>query len=178
MNAKPNANKIANANVKAGAQGQADRSAVEQFLYLEARLQDEHRYDEWEALWTDDALYWVPAGGDDIDPSRQVSYIYDNRARIASRIRQLKTGQRHAQSPVSRMRRLISNVEVHAEDAQGVLVAESNFILVESRHARLVTWAGRTIHRLRSEGGSFRMCGKKVLLVNNDAPIPNMAFLI
>ena len=170
----------ASAGMQAGRDvaARTERDAVEQFLYLEARLQDEHRYGEWEALWTDDALYWVPAGGDDIDPSRQVSYVYDNRARIASRIRQLQTGQRHAQSPVSRMRRLISNVEVHAEDTQGVLVAESNFILIESRHARLVTWAGRTIHRLRSEGSSFRMCGKKVLLVNNDAPIPNMAFLI
>ncbi len=165
-------------NVKAGVQGQADRNVVEQFLYLEARLQDEHRYDEWEALWADDALYWVPAGGDDIDPSRQISYIYDNRARIASRIRQLKTGQRHAQAPVSRMRRLISNIETKPEDASGVLVVEANFLLVESRHARLVTWAGRTIYRLRPDGGSFKMSGKKVLLVNNDAPIPNMAFLI
>lgn len=162
----------------AGQAGQLDRGVIEQFLYLEARLQDEHRYDEWEALWADDALYWVPAGADDIDPSRQVSYIYDNRARIASRIRQLKTGQRHAQAPVSRMRRLISNVEVQPAAADGVVVVESNFMLIESRHARLVTWAGRTIHRLRSEAGGFRMSGKKVLLVNNDAPIPNMAFLI
>ena len=37
---------------------------VEQFVYREARLQDEHEYDEWEALWTDDAIYWVPANGD------------------------------------------------------------------------------------------------------------------
>ena len=40
---------------------------VEQFLFYEARLADEHRYEEWERLWTDDALYWVPANGDDID---------------------------------------------------------------------------------------------------------------
>ena len=26
---------------------------------------DEHDYDAWEALWTDDALYWVPAGGEE-----------------------------------------------------------------------------------------------------------------
>lgn len=164
-------------NVRGDAAAQVDRS-VEQFLYLEARLQDEHRYDEWEALWTDDALYWVPAGGDDIDPSRQVSYIYDNRARIASRIRQLKTGQRHAQAPVSRMRRLISNVEIAPWEASGILTVEANFLLVESRHARLVTWAGRTIYRLCELDGSFKMSSKKVLLVNNDAPIPNMAFLI
>jgi 3-phenylpropionate/cinnamic acid dioxygenase small subunit len=31
------------------------------FIYREARLMDEHRYDEWLALWTDDAVYWVPS---------------------------------------------------------------------------------------------------------------------
>lgn len=44
---------------------------VSQFLFLEARLQDTHAYDEWEALWTDDALYWVPANGHDTDPEKR-----------------------------------------------------------------------------------------------------------
>ena len=38
-------------------------SEAEQFVYREARLADSHDYDGWEALWTDDAVYWVPAGG-------------------------------------------------------------------------------------------------------------------
>ena len=41
-----------------------DLRQIEQFVYREARYADEHDYDGWEALWTDDALYWVPAGGD------------------------------------------------------------------------------------------------------------------
>ena len=36
---------------------------IEQFLFLEARLQDTHAYDDWEALWTDDAIYRVAANG-------------------------------------------------------------------------------------------------------------------
>ena len=60
---------------------------VSQFIHHEARLQDEHRYAEWEQLWTDDAIYWVPANGDDTDPEQQMSIIYDNRSRIALRIR-------------------------------------------------------------------------------------------
>ena len=34
--------------------------ALTAFIYLEARLADEARYDEWEALWADEARYWVP----------------------------------------------------------------------------------------------------------------------
>src|ERR1700756_5519516 len=54
-----------------------DRAEVEQFLYREARLADESDYDAWEALWTDDALYWVPIGGPGGDPQREMSVIYD-----------------------------------------------------------------------------------------------------
>src|SRR5262245_24274893 len=66
-----------------------DLRLVERFLYREARLADEHDYDGWEALWTDDGVYWVPANGDDTDPATAMSVIHDNRGRIATRIRQL-----------------------------------------------------------------------------------------
>ena len=46
-------------------------SAVTAFVYKEARLQDEHAYEAWESLWTDDGVYWVPANGADIDPERK-----------------------------------------------------------------------------------------------------------
>ncbi len=85
---------------------------VEQFIYREARLQDEHRYAEWEALWTDDGIYWVPANGDNIDPEQQMSIIYDNRSRIGVRVRQLLSGKRHTQEPRSRLRHLVTNVEL------------------------------------------------------------------
>jgi benzoate/toluate 1,2-dioxygenase subunit beta len=31
-----------------------DRNVVERFLFHEARLMDDHRYDEWLALWAVD----------------------------------------------------------------------------------------------------------------------------
>ena len=44
-----------------------EKTAVEAFIYREARLADEARYDEWEALWCDQANYWVPRG-EGLDP--------------------------------------------------------------------------------------------------------------
>lgn len=154
------------------------RVAIEQFLFREARLQDEHRYEEWESLWADDGLYWVPACGDDIDPDKQVSFIYDNRARIAGRIRQLCTGRRHAQSPQSRLRRIVGNIEIESCGADGVRVG-SNFLVSEFRRGAYRQWAGRAVHVLRPQDeGGFRMVLKKVLLVDNDGPIDTLAFLI
>lgn len=154
-----------------------DRQQVEQFLYHEADLMDEHRYDEWFALWADDALYWVPTGRDDINPAREISLIYDDHVRLQVRIARLKSGFAHAQEPKSRMRRLVSNI-VLTEEANSEITASSNFLLAELRRGKQDVFAGRTLHRLRPQNGSFKLVSKKVLLVNNDEPIDNLTFLI
>jgi 3-phenylpropionate/cinnamic acid dioxygenase small subunit len=155
--------------------------AVEAFLYKEARLADEARYAEWEALWTDDAIYWVPATTDpNVDPTKQISHIYDNRNRIATRIKLLQSGHRYSQEPASPMRRLISNIEVEKNE-KGELIVGANFILVElsiqARHETHI-WAGRTTHTLRWVGDELKMSQKKVVLVNAAEPLPNLSFLI
>ncbi len=159
-----------------------DIGDVEQFLYREARLADENDYDGWEALWTDDALYWVPAGGADIDPVTRVSVIYDNRSRISTRMKQVKTGKRYAQAPPSHLRRLITNVELlggRPGPGGGVdLEVGANFLAVESRQRGTVLWGGRTTYRLRHTDDGIRLAYKKVVLVDNDQPLPTLGFLI
>ena len=148
---------------------------IGQFLYREARLADEGEYDAWEALWTDDGVYWVPADGD--DPDRHMSIIYDNRSRIALRVKQLKSGKRHAQSPPSSVRRLISNVEVLGHEDDDLLVG-ANFLAIESRPRGTVMWAGRSEYRLRREAGGLRLVRKTVTLVDRERAVPTLAFLI
>ena len=108
--------------------GRVDPELVS-FVFTEARLADEARYSDWEALWDDDALYWVPMHPD-ADPELTVSYVYDNRTRIRSRVAQLNTGVRHSQTPPSVMRRTVSNFEVVAADG-------------DDRHGRVELRPGR-----------------------------------
>ncbi len=153
------------------------RDQIEDFIYREARLMDEHRYDEWLALWTDDAVYWVPSNNDELDPMESVSIIYDDRRRISDRIDRLKSGMAYAQKPPSRMRRVVSNLEVEEGENDEVTVY-SNFVLTEIRRGVRNIWSGRTVHRLRMEKGDLKMGFKKVLLLENDAEIPSLVFLI
>jgi 3-phenylpropionate/cinnamic acid dioxygenase small subunit len=150
---------------------------VTQFVYREARLQDEHRYDDWESLWTDDGVYWVPANGDGGDPEKVMSIIYDNRSRIALRIRQFHTGKRFSQTPQSRLRRLISNIEVLEDDGRELSVG-SNVLIFENQTRGDMLWAARTEYRLRRMDGQLRMARKTVNLVNNQDALYSMAFLI
>lgn len=150
---------------------------VTQFIYREARLQDEHRYDAWEALWTDDGVYWVPANGEGGDPEQEMSIIYDNRSRIALRIRQFHTGKRFSQTPQSRLRRVVSNVEVCDDDGRE-LKAAANAMVFESQMRGDLVWASRNEYTLRREGDGFRMARKKVVLVNNGSALYSLSFLI
>jgi 3-phenylpropionate/cinnamic acid dioxygenase small subunit len=158
---------------------QSDRATVDPahaaFIFREARLADEARYAEWESLWHSTALYWVPMR-EGADPENEVSYIYDNRPRIAKRIAQLKTGARHSQTPPSRMRRLISNFELLERDARSVTIG-ANFVLFEHRF-ELTTWAGRYVYTLRTDGDELRLASKTVHLVNGDSALSTMSFLI
>ena len=154
------------------------RRQVELFLYREARLMDEHRYAEWESLWTDDGVYWVPCGVSDYDPLLNVSIIYDDRELIAARIRRLNGKFNYAQDPRSVLVRVVSNIEVDQRDSDELEV-HSAFVLHEGRRDEVRAWVGRNVHHLRVDhNGELRMSYKKVVLVNADQALPNASFLL
>jgi 3-phenylpropionate/cinnamic acid dioxygenase small subunit len=154
------------------------REELEAFLFCEARLADESRYDEWFALWTEDVRYWVPVNIDDYDPDEHVSIIYDDRERLELRILRLKSGGAWAQEPQSRMRRLISNIEIEPGPGAGEYLVVSNFVLGELRRGREGTYFGQQKHTLRMTAGGLRMAAKTVVLVKNNEPLHNLSFLI
>ena len=151
------------------------RAEAEDILYTEARLLDERRYGEWLEMLTEDATYWMPCGGEGIDPKREIALIYDDRSKLRDRIDRLASGVAHAQSPPSKTKRLVSNVQLAAEDPPALI---SSFILYELRRHKERIFAGRYEHRMRFEDGRWRITGKKVVLVNNDEVIDNLTFIV
>jgi 3-phenylpropionate/cinnamic acid dioxygenase small subunit len=139
---------------------------------------DEHRYAEWEALWDEDAVYWVPVKAEEYDPDRHVSIIYDRRDGIRVRVERLVSGLAYTQEPQSQVRRILSNVRLLGAGEEGIDVA-SNFIALEYRRGRWTTWGGRSDHRLRPGGeAGFRIARKKVVLVGCDTDLPPLQFLV
>jgi benzoate/toluate 1,2-dioxygenase subunit beta len=153
------------------------RQEAEEILFEEARVLDARRYDEWFAMLTDDAIYWVPCNGEGIDPNREISLVYDDHARLRDRIDRLNSGVAHAQSPPSKTCRLISNIQIQQEAADTAAVT-SAFFLYELRQSRQRIFAGRYHHRLRFEDGLWKIGWKKAVLVNNDEVIDNLTFIV
>ena len=156
-----------------------DRGEIEQWLYREARLMDEHRFAEWEALWTDDGVYWVPCVHDS-DPFKDVSIIYADREGIARRLGRMDTNAMYTQDPKSIVSRVVSNVEIYPNDDE--LTVHSSFNASEfkrrGRESWQYVWAGRSEHRLRRENGGWKMAYKKATLINSDGEIPPLGILI
>lgn len=161
------------------------RADAEAFLYREARLLDERRYDDWLKLFVADGLYWVPVE-DDADPYAKVSLIHDDGLRREERVFRLLRTRAHSQDPASRTQHFVSNVEV--ENGSGDARVFSSQLIYEIRaqggnyrHLELGEQraiAARCEHVLRAEGGEWRIALKRMLLLNRDVPIGNLTFII
>jgi len=151
---------------------------IERFLAYEAALLDGHHYDRWMTLWlNEDILYGVPCNDDDQDPMSGIAIIYDDRTRLDERIVRLKDKTAHAYRPRARLSRNISAV-VPVKKEGDELEVVSTFVIGEIRTGIQNHWYGRSIHRLAHTADGYKMRQKKVILLNNDEPMPNLTFLV
>ena len=150
--------------------GRFDVAECEQFLVHEARLLDEGRFDEWLALFTPEAWYWVPSEPDQADPVETVSLIYDDRRLLETRVRRLSSPRMYSQEPRSRTSRMIGNVTIE-ETEKGFATVRSKFIMIEYRREQQRLFGGTALHRLVQADGRIMIAWKRVDLVNCDAPL-------
>lgn len=114
---------------------------VQNFLYAEAALLDERRFDEWLALCAPDIRYWMPAQTNRDRHDRKLTVggpqdlpmFEETWEHLHQRVRRLATGRAWAEEPPSRTRRLVTNVRV-GERERGLLRASSNLLLYRTRH--------------------------------------------
>ena len=157
---------------------------AERFLFAEARLLDERRFEEWEALFTDDAVYWLPIDPD-ADPARAVAIIYDDRKRLHERVYRLTKTPVLDQNPASRTIRFVSNVEVVDGDGAEDAVVHCRHLIAEMRPGGPRQqglnaprfFAARCEYRLRKVDETWMIALKKVVLLTADEPQYNLTFI-
>ena len=138
-----------------------DLAACQQFLLHEARLLDEARFDDWLALFTCDAWYWVPSQPDQPDPHETVSLIYDDRRLLETRVRRLASPRMYSQEPRSRTSRIIANVSIEAAD-DAARTVRSKFMMIEYRRDSQRIFGGTAFHRLVQSEDGVRIAWKRV----------------
>jgi 3-phenylpropionate/cinnamic acid dioxygenase small subunit len=146
-----------------------DLRRCEQFLLHEARLLDDGKFDEWLALFTADAWYWVPSEPDQADPFETVSLIYDDRRLLETRVRRLSNPRMYSQEPRSRTSRVVSNITLEESERNSCTV-RSKFMMIEYRREQQRLFGGTALHRL-VQADRIMIAWKRVNLVNCDAPL-------
>jgi 3-phenylpropionate/cinnamic acid dioxygenase small subunit len=149
------------------------------FVVREARLLDEKRYAEWNALFTDDAMYWVPLVPDQQDGINHTSHMYEDKLLRELRIERLKSARAFSQQPPTRAHHLLQTPTVEAFDAAGnAFVVRSEFHYTEAQGDELQFFVGTCLHHLTLQDGALRMSLKRVNLLNCDAALPAVQLFI
>ena len=145
---------------------------VERFYYDEAALLDAHRYEEWLALFADDAHYFMPIRrtrtklelDKEFTKPGEMAFFDDTKMLLGGRIAKLKTGRSWAEDPPSRTRHLITNVRIVKDDGR-TLEVESNFHVYRTRlNSEETSWIGSRHDVLRRIDGSFLIADRKIFL--------------
>jgi len=162
------------------APGAVTRAEVEDFLYQEADLLDRWKLDDWLALLTDDASYYVPPNDKpDGDHRYTLFTVADDIVRLRERIIRLKDPNCHAEFPPSHTRRMISNVRITGMDGELILV-EANFAIFRHRRNEPVReFVGRYRHKLKRTDDGLKIHERRAILDAEElGPMGSVSFLL
>lgn len=143
------------------------RDAIETLIAREAALLDDRRYEEWLALYADDAWYWVPHRLGQASPKEEISLFYDDRMLMETRVRRLTAAIAHAETPRTRTLRVVGRAEIAPSAEAGCdFVATAKFVMIEYRLNAQHVYGGTSRYGLRRAGKGFAIAWKRVDLVN------------
>lgn len=141
------------------------RLRVEDLLFEEADLLDSWRLDEWLALYTPDAHYYVPPSdvdGETADPETALFYIIDDSMRMRERVKRLNSIGAHSEHPRSKVRHLVSNVRVRRDG--GVIRSRASFVVWRSKDLTSDAFVGHYLHEIVETDQGLRIAAKTCVL--------------
>jgi 3-phenylpropionate/cinnamic acid dioxygenase small subunit len=157
--------------------------SVEQFYFNEASLLDEHRYNEWIALFSKNVRYWAPVrvtreGAPDVVRDNELSLFEDDYGSLELRVESFQVKSAWAEIPQSRTRHLISNVQV-TSDSSNQVSAVSNFFVFRSRLESVEhLFVGRRRDRLERLGeDQWRICERMILFDHSSFMTDNISIM-
>ena len=142
--------------------------AAEQFLYRQAEILDEKRWDDWLNLFVEGGHYWMPAEAEQTDGEGVHSIFWEDHNLMKLRIRRNEHPRAHSQAPANRLCHVVSNVIVENEDANGDLIVRSRFHCAEYLRYDVRNFTGKYRHYLQKTLEGYRIALQRVDLVNRE----------
>jgi len=166
------------------------RQEIEEFLYYEADLLDERRYEDWLALVAEDVRYWMPMRRnvkvDDVEreftrEGLDISWFDEGKETLTRRVRQIQTGIHWAEEPVSRISHMVSNVRLLEANPSWAEPAEVSvrcrFLIYRNRvETETDILVGKREDLLRRVDGQWQIARRKIVLDQNVLLTKNLTF--
>jgi 3-phenylpropionate/cinnamic acid dioxygenase small subunit len=157
------------------------KEEIEQFLYREAELLDERRYEEWLELFAEDAQYFMPMRRNvpHDEPEREftragadVNWFDEGKDTLTRRVKQILTGIHWAEEPPSRICHIVSNVQVVTATPPGgpssEVTVKSRFLVYRNRVETETDFlVGKREDLLRRVNGGWQIARRKIILDQN-----------
>jgi len=150
------------------------RLEIEDFLWHEADLLDDFKYEEWLDLLTEDATYWMPIRRN--VPSREMetelttegpdlSWYTDDKPTLEKRVAQIRTRVHWADEPFSRVNHMVSNVRILGWNGPDEVRIKSKFVFYRNRHSdEESTFFGKRVDTLRRVDGNWKIARREIYL--------------
>ena len=153
-------------------------SELVDFVYAEARMLDEGRYDEWLELWLPEGHYWMPLDYKQEDPDLVTSLLHEDMFMLKLRVERLNGERTFSQKPKSRCHHVLQRPFVDEVDNEaGKYVTNTSMHYVETRLDEQFQLALTATHELQRHDGTLRIANKRVDLLNSDAAFGNIQLL-
>jgi 3-phenylpropionate/cinnamic acid dioxygenase small subunit len=166
------------------------KQEIEEFLYHEADLLDERRYEDWLALVAEDVRYWMPMRRNVKvgEPEREftragqdINWFDEGKETLTRRVKQILTGMHWAEEPVSRISHMVSNVrliEVNPSAAEPhEVTVRCRFLIYRNRvETETDILVGKREDLLRRVEGEWQIARRKIILDQNVLLTKNLTF--
>jgi len=166
------------------------KQEIEDFLYHEADLLDERRYEDWLALVAKDVRYWMPMRRNVKvgEPEREftragqdINWFDEGKETLMRRVKQILTGMHWAEEPVSRISHMVSNVQLLEVNPSAAAPAEATvkcrFLIYRNRVETETDFlVGKREDLLRRVDGQWKIARRKIVLDQNVLLTKNLTF--
>jgi len=163
---------------------------VADFLYREAELLDERRYEEWLALLAEDVRYWMPMrrnvkfGELEREFTREgqdVNWFDEGKETLTRRVQQILTGVHWAEEPLSRICHIVSNVQIldvkPGAAAPSEVTVKSRFLIYRNRvETETDILVGKREDVLQRVDEQWKIRRRKIVLDQNVLQVKNLTF--
>jgi 3-phenylpropionate/cinnamic acid dioxygenase small subunit len=151
-----------------------DKTLIE-FVYREARLIDEKRFDEWYDLYADDCRYWMPLMRGQPQGAAHTSLFDEDKLLLKLRIERLRNPKSYSQAHPSWCQHILQTPSIESRDLQmKIVVLRTPFVYLEYQADQQEVYAGVAWHHLRCGGEGIVITLKKIDLLNCEAALPSL----